>query len=60
MQRYHIWGTWPVQSVEHMTLDFRVVSSSPILGIHLILKIKNKIFKEKKLKIPLANGIMGF
>ena len=26
-------GAWLAQSVEHVTLDFRVVSSSPTLGV---------------------------
>lgn len=47
IQNYSFWGTkrrggvrgmWLVQSVEHVTLDFRVVSSSPTLGIKLIVK----------------------
>ena len=28
-------GTWLAQSVEHMTLDFGVVSSSPTLGAEI-------------------------
>ena len=36
------WGTWLVQLVEHMTLDFRVVSPSPMLGVELTLKKKTK------------------
>ena len=27
------WGAWLAQSGEHATLDLRVVSSSPILGM---------------------------
>ena len=29
------WGTWLAQSVEHRTLDLRVMSSSLMLGIEL-------------------------
>lgn len=29
-------GTWPPQSVQHVTLDLGVLSSSPPLGIELI------------------------
>ena len=28
-------GTWLAQSVEHMTLDLRVVSSSPMLSVKI-------------------------
>ena len=31
-------GTWPAQWVEHGTLNLRVMSSSPMLGIELVLK----------------------
>ena len=27
------WGTWLAQSAEHVTLDLRVMSSSPTLGM---------------------------
>ena len=30
-----LWGTWLAQLEEHMTLDFKVVSSSPILGVEI-------------------------
>ena len=29
------WGTWLALSVEHVTLDLGVLSSSPMLGIEL-------------------------
>ena len=29
------WGTWLAQSIEHVTLDLGVVSSSPTLGIEI-------------------------
>ena len=32
------WGAWLAQSVKHVTLDLRVVSSSPMLGIELTFK----------------------
>ena len=32
------WGTWLAQSEEHMSLDLRVVSSSPMLGVEITLK----------------------
>lgn len=32
------WGTWLVRSVEHVTLDPGVVSSSPALGIEFTFK----------------------
>lgn len=34
----YFWGTWLAQSVEHAALDLEVMSSSPMLGIELILK----------------------
>jgi len=41
--RGNIWGAWLAQSVEHMTLDLGVVSSSPTLGLDIIfLKKKYK------------------
>ena len=30
------WGAWWAQSVEHMTLDLEVMSSSPTLGIEIV------------------------
>ena len=33
-------GSWLAQSVEHVTLDFRVVSSRPMLGGEITLKEK--------------------
>ena len=39
-------GTWLAQSVEYVTLDLRVVSSSPTLGL---LEIT---LKKKKKKVP--------
>lgn len=35
-------GAWQAQSIECITLDLRVVSSSPTLGVELILKKKSK------------------
>ena len=32
------WGTWLAQSVEHVTLDLRVVSSCPTLGVKITYK----------------------
>lgn len=32
-------GTWVVQTIEHVTLGLRVVSSCPPLGIELTLKM---------------------
>ena len=32
------WGTSPVQLVEHLTLDLRVMSNSHMLGVEIILK----------------------
>ena len=29
------WGTWLAQSIEHETLDLRVVSLSPVLGVEI-------------------------
>ena len=37
-------GTWLVQSVEHMTLDLSIVSSSPMLAVQITF-LKSKIFK---------------
>jgi len=44
------WGTWLAQPVDYVTLDFQVVSLSPMLCV----EIKNKIFikKRKKGTIP--------
>ena len=30
-----MWGAWLAQSVKHATLDPRVVSSSPMLGVDI-------------------------
>jgi len=38
-----VWGTWLVQSVEHVTLDLGFVSSGPVLGIELTLKKKKML-----------------
>ena len=35
-------GTWLAQLVEHVTLDLRVMRSSPGMGIELTKNIKNK------------------
>ena len=35
-------GTWRVQSVEHVTLDLGVVSSSPMLGVEITFKNRLK------------------
>lgn len=35
-------GTWLAQLQEHMTLGLRVVNSSPILGVVITLKNKQK------------------
>ena len=35
-------GTWPAQSAERATLDLRVTSSSPTLGVELTYKKKKK------------------
>ena len=37
-----MWGAWPAQSVEHVTLDLRVTSSSPHVGCRDNLKKQNK------------------
>ena len=39
------WGAWLAQSEEHVTLDLRIMSSSPMLGIEVILK-KNFFKKD--------------
>ena len=36
-----IWGAWLAQSEEHVSLDLGVVSSSPMLGVEITLKIKS-------------------
>ena len=41
-------GAWPAESVEHVTLDLRVMSSSPTLGGH---RAYLKRFK-KKIRVP--------
>ena len=42
-------GAWLAQSVEHATLDLRVVSSSPTLDMEPTLKKKKKKFIVAKL-----------
>lgn len=37
------WGVWLPQSLEHVTLDIRSVSSSPTLGLALTLIKKKKL-----------------
>ena len=39
-QEGRAWGAWMAPSVEHVTLDFRVVSSNPTLGVEPIKKKK--------------------
>lgn len=34
------WGAWLSQSVERVTLDLWIVSSSPIVGVEITLKKK--------------------
>ena len=36
-----MWGTWLAQTVEHVTLDLKVMSLSPMLGVEIT---KNLIF----------------
>jgi len=38
----HIGGTWLAELAEHVTLDLRVMSSSPTLGVELTLGKKKK------------------
>ena len=38
-------GTWLAQSVNHMTLDLRVVGLSPTLGVDVTLKKKSFLKK---------------
>lgn len=38
IKTYLLWGAWLDQLVEHETLDFRVVSLSPMVGIEITLK----------------------
>ena len=42
------WGTWLAQLVEHMTLDLRIVSLSPMFGCRDYLKINLKKKKKRK------------
>ena len=42
-----MWGPWLTQSVEHVTPDIAVMSSSPMLGIEIILK-KCQVIKDEK------------
>ena len=55
--RYSAWGcsesvgwrgTWLAQSVERVTLDLRIVSLSPMLGVEVTLKISKNLKKRKK------------
>lgn len=46
LKRYKYWRAWLAQSVEHLTLDLRVLSLRPILGIEI-----KKIFFEKRRKV---------
>lgn len=48
------WGAWLAQS-EHETLDLRVMSSSPMLGIEIPLKIYIYIF----FKVQVTESQMG-
>ena len=40
------WGAWLAQSLEHATLDLRVMSSSPMLVIEVTLKKKKRISED--------------
>ena len=44
------WGAWLVHSGEHVTLDLRVVSSSPTSGVEITFK-KGKKRKEKEMTL---------
>ena len=46
--RNGIRDTWLAWSVEHVTVDFRVMSSSPTLGLELTLKKKRKERNKKR------------
>jgi len=46
-QRCNSWGTWQAQSVEHATLDLRVVSLSLHAGCRDYLKKKKKKMQEQ-------------
>lgn len=43
-------GTWLAQLAEHVTLELRILSSSPMLGIDMDLKLKSlkNFFQIKK------------
>ena len=45
IQNYH-WGTWLAQSVEHETLNLRVVGSSPTLGDYFLSRSTNSIREQ--------------
>ena len=47
-----LWGTWLARSTECETLDLRVVSSSPTLGMEPTLKKKNLNKKSFLWPIP--------
>ena len=49
-----IWDPWLAQSVEQVTPDLRVVSSSPILGMESILKKAKKSQRSSAPSIPIG------
>ena len=50
------WGTWLTQLVEHVTLDLRVMSSSPQVGHRAYM---NKTNKQKRKWLGAVSGQMG-
>ena len=51
------WDTWLAQLVEHATLDLRVVSLSPVLGIELTKKENKKTIKTNHRKVSMVQYI---
>ena len=43
------WGAWLAQLVQHMPLDLRVVSLSPMVGVEITGGKKRKEMRGKKL-----------
>ena len=57
MIKKQAWGAWLAQSVEHMTLDLRVVHLSSVLDIETTERKKERGNERKKEKERKANRI---
>ena len=56
-------GSWLARSVEHVTLDLRVVSSNPTLGVEITIKrqwVHGTLSKQNSLAISLTFALLKY